>query len=369
MKRVVFVFIILALCSSAMFAKENNSYVLSDGNKNEKVLKSDKIIIIHIMKSGQENYSLYKAPDRLKFKDIYIDLSKINPLASHTFKKTEYNKIVSLFSAAGGRAEILLNRYLNIYNKNNDELIKTAIIIFNNIIKNDEKARKRIENVYRRLRIFMIKESKIKEMKNKIKEKMKKCKLVLLHLTGGMYAGKTNFDEHLAVESDYGLRFSYYFMNPMAEANLGFIFEFSYLTFGYSEDKGFGPSDDVKYISFNFGFALKLYGVSRNNSFNITLGFCPLIKVSSANAFSYTDSGTSDFIKYEYVEYIPTIAISIEYLLIIKCFTFLISLYSKFGLSHTFDTYINGVKDKYTKKYFSIGIKFGIGFNFFNSGI
>lgn len=233
----------------------------------------------------------------------------------------------------------------------NKKMIEEIVNAFNKQISTSEEARERVLKVYLKYAFEQEKDLIRKEYNEKYNKK-----LSLLYVFGGVYYGG---HVYTAITKQIGLRFNHYFLNPSSKFNLGFLFECSYLAIEDLIDKDDSFPVNRKYLFFNIGLSLKIFGRRQQHSFHFGAGYSPMIKIDNIDDYTYVHNkyGSTTY-TFNYKKFVSSISLNFEYLYIAKNsgISFFAGVFLQFALSKPY----NGEGDML---FSALGVRFGLGFN------
>ena len=244
-----------------------------------------------------------------------------------------------------------------------DELFVQFIPIFNYAIAQNIEARNRIERVYREFFREKIAEkiSKKREDNQRFIDESKPKNAFLYFLFGVGTSVQIPTAHHYGVEASYGVRFNYFFKYPASRFNYGIITNIAMVA-----PRGEGNTRDnsvsTGYLYADFLFALKFSFYNNVSNLLIAGGFSGCIK--TGGNYSYTDY-YGDIRRFEFPRFIPAFVLEIGYLLISKKqdFSLIFVFFAKIGFTRAVASFRNDIDQSDQAKYWSAGIRFGLGFN------
>ena len=121
-------------------------------------------------------------------------------------------------------------------------------------------------------------------------------------------------------------------------------------------------SVSIGYLYADFLFAVKFSFYNNVSNLLIAGGFSGCIK--TGGNFSYTDY-SGNIRRFEFPRFIPALVLEIGYLLISKKqnFSLIFVFFAKIGFTRSVTSFRNNIEQSDQAKYWSAGIRFGLGFN------
>ncbi len=376
-------FFLLILIAQSLNGAENNTISLDDEVQQEltkiRVNTTDKIEIRLLSEGFIANQYITPAKKHfIVFKDLIIPF----PFSSEeNNSQTHAEMLLKLLMAAGNFPvfEKLKQYYQKLFpdsiepghptgNLSSAEQrdiiqkfknsIQPAIEKFNQLIASDEIARKNVETQYKALHLSKIYEYISEKRRDRSKER--NAFLYILGSAGSSLQKPAN-TPHSGAETAIGIRFNYFFLPPMKSSNWGIMTNISYLRVS---GEGYKVNSNVFASYLNIDIMLTFLFSSKQNISNLLLafGFSGTIKLKGLYSYNIP---LGDNYRYEFPVFIPSIAFEIGYQLISKnqSFSLFFSLFIKAGFTAAGSYFLNNILQDESKKYYSIGIRFGLGFN------